>query len=106
MPHPKTTIYCALLSSILNGCSLFNPKEPEAYGDLQVNVRFGEPSRNDSVVQTGELTKENWPLQAQALDRFVITISTYVPQLEELGEELVRREVFVGEDRRVHAASI
>ncbi|MGH7493545.1 MAG: hypothetical protein ACREOO_14300 [bacterium] len=104
MPRIKTKLCCTFLNLFLSGCGLFNPQEPEAFGDLQVNVRFAELSRNGSTVQTADLVKENWPVQAQALDRFVITISAYVPQLEQLGQELVRREIFIGEDRRVRAA--
>jgi hypothetical protein len=89
---------------LLNGCCFFQPQEPETFGDLQINIRFAEPNGKASLGNTSPLSKANWPAQTQALDRFVIAIFTYTPQLEEAGNELVRREVYIGEDGRVRAA--
>src|SRR5262245_11219741 len=104
MPRMKTILCCTSLSLFLNGCSLFNPQQPESFGDLQVNVHFGESSQSGFVVKGTHSVKENSPAQVQALDRFVVTISAYIPQQEALGQELVRREILIGEDRRLRAA--
>ena len=95
---------CALLISLASGCSLFSPQETEVFGDIAVNVRFTEAEGADSSLPGDRFAKENWPAGAPALDRFVITVFSYTPQLEQAGGELVRRELIVGEDRRLSAS--
>ncbi len=101
----RTSVYaCALLLSFTSGCSLFNPQETETFADLEINVRFSETAGNETLSPSFRLANENRLAKAQALDRFVITVFSYTPQLEEIGQELVRREIFVGENRRLSAA--
>lgn len=96
----KTKFHCCSFAALLlSGCGLFEPQETDAFGELQVNVRFAEANG-----QAALLAKGNAPHQIQALDRFVITIFSYTLQLEEKGNALARREILVGEDRRLSAS--
>ncbi len=104
MLHMKTTLcYCAAAILSAAGCSLFDPQAPEAFGDMQINVRFAEANGNAVGPSSAILSQPNRSAPAQALDRFVIIVSEYAPQQEQRGREIVRREIFVDANGQARA---
>ena len=88
MSHKLQTLFFILALS-MSACSFFAPQEPEAFGDLELTVRFSENAALNKV---------------QAIDR-VLVIITEAESAQNLGgREIARREFLIGNDRALRAA--
>jgi len=83
---------------LMSACSFFSPNEPEAFGDLRINVQFPE---SVALAKSASRFSLN---QAQALDRVLIVISELESEQNPRGRELVRREFLIGTERSLRAA--
>lgn len=73
----------------VSACSFFAPHEPEAFGDLELTVRFPE---NAALNKT------------QAIDRVLVIISESESAQNFGGREIARREFLIGNERSLRAA--
>lgn len=85
-------LFILTLALFTSACSFFSPNEPEAFGDLQIDVRFPESAMR---AKNGA---------AQAIDRVLIIISTSENPQNPSGREVTRREFLLGNERTLRAA--
>lgn len=86
------------LALFFGACSFFSPQEPEAFGEVQINLQLPaeDPSSNRATLITQK--------KSAVLERVLIILYAFNNDQNPRGRELARRDLLIGNERTLRTA--
>lgn len=86
------------LALFLGACSFFSPQEPEAFGEVQINLQL--PAEGPSPNGAASFTQK----KSAVLERVLIILYAFDNDQNPRGRELARRDLLIGNERTLRTA--